>query len=85
VKTDIACRPAGHEEPTWRWPVAKRVEGQRRRTMADNSGGMGLAGVLIGALLVVVIGGGLLMMSGVIGKQNNSTVSIQVPKVLPTK
>lgn len=53
--------------------------------MADNSGGMGLAGVLIGALLVIVIGGGLLMMSGVIGKQNNSTVSIQVPKVLPTK
>jgi predicted metalloprotease len=67
-----------------RW-VFQRVEGQRRRTMADNSGGMGLAGVLIGALLVVVIGGGLLMMSGVIGKQNNSTVSIQVPKVLPTK
>jgi hypothetical protein len=51
--------------------------------MADNSGGMGLAGVLIGALLVVVIGGGLLMMSGVIGKQNTSSVSIQVPKVLP--
>ena len=54
--------------------------------MADNSGGMGLAGVLIGALLVVVIGGGLLMFSGVIGKQNPaSSVSIQLPKVTPSK
>ncbi len=53
--------------------------------MADNSGGIGIAGVLIGVLLVVVIGGGLLMLSGVIGNQNNPSVSIQVPKVLPTK
>ncbi|MBX3515006.1 MAG: hypothetical protein KF826_01895 [Xanthobacteraceae bacterium] len=53
--------------------------------MADNSGGTGLAGVLIGALLVLVIGGGLLMMTGVIGKQNTSTVSIQLPKVAPSK
>ncbi len=41
--------------------------------------------VLIGALLVLVIGGGLLMMTGVIGKQNTSTVSIQLPKVAPSK
>jgi hypothetical protein len=53
--------------------------------MADNSGGTGLAGVLIGALLVLVIGGGLLMMTGVIGGKQNSTVSIQLPKVAPTK
>ena len=54
--------------------------------MADNSGGMGLAGVLIGALLVVVIGGGLLFMTGVIGgKQNTPSVSITLPKVAPTK
>jgi hypothetical protein len=62
-----------------------RVEGQRRRTMADNSGGMGLAGVLIGVLLVVVIGGGLLMMTGVLGSRDTSSVSIQLPKVAPTK
>jgi len=49
--------------------------------MADNSGGMGLAGVLIGALLVVVIGGALLMMTGVIGGQNTSRVSIELPKI----
>lgn len=53
--------------------------------MADNSGGTGLAGVLIGALLVAIIGGAVLMMTGVIGKQNNSTVSIQLPKVAPSK
>jgi len=54
--------------------------------MADNSdgGSMGLAGVLLGALLILVIGGAVLMMSGVVGNQN-STVSIQLPKVAPTK
>lgn len=49
--------------------------------MADNSGGTGLAGVLIGALLVVVIGGAILMMTGVLGNQNSSRVSIELPKV----
>jgi hypothetical protein len=49
--------------------------------MADNSGGIGIAGVLIGALLVVVIGGALLMMTGVIGNQNSSRVSIELPKI----
>lgn len=53
--------------------------------MADNSGGVGLAGVLIGALLVLVVGGGLLLMTGVIGKQNSPSVSIQLPKVTPSK
>jgi hypothetical protein len=53
--------------------------------MADNSGGMGLAGVLIGALLVVVIGGGLLFMTGVIGGKQNAAVTIQLPKVAPSK
>ena len=53
--------------------------------MADNSGGMGLAGVLIGVLLVVVIGGGLLMMSGVIGTRDAPNVSVQLPKVTPSK
>jgi hypothetical protein len=53
--------------------------------MAENSGGMGLAGVLIGALLVVVIGGGLLLMTGVIGGKQNAAVTIQLPKVAPSK
>lgn len=49
--------------------------------MADNSGGVGLAGVLIGALLIAVIGGAILMMTGVIGSQNTSRVSIELPKI----
>ena len=53
--------------------------------MADNSGGMGMAGVLIGALLIIVVGGALLMMTGVIGNQQKSSVSISLPKVAPTK
>lgn len=53
--------------------------------MADNSGGMGLAGILIGALLVLVIGGGILLMTGVIGEKGPSTVQIQLPKVTPSK
>jgi hypothetical protein len=49
--------------------------------MADNSGGTGMVGVLVGALLIVVIGGALLMMTGVIGNQNASKVSIELPKI----
>ncbi|MBY0531615.1 MAG: hypothetical protein K2P86_06550 [Xanthobacteraceae bacterium] len=49
--------------------------------MADNSGGMGLAGVLIGALLIIVVGGAILLMTGVIGNQNTSRVSIELPKI----
>src|ERR1700674_1606190 len=46
--------------------------------MADNSGGIGLLGVLIGALIVVVIGGAVLYATGVIGPK--SSVTIQLPK-----
>ena len=46
--------------------------------MADNSGGIGLLGVLIGALIVVVIGGAVLYVTGVIGPK--SSVTIQLPK-----
>jgi hypothetical protein len=52
--------------------------------MADDSGGIGLAGVLIGALLIVVIGGGVLLMSGAFGPRDTSSVSIQLPKVNPS-
>lgn len=52
--------------------------------MADNSGGIGLTGVLIGALLVVIVGGGLLYATGNLG-QNTSTVKIELPKIPGTK
>lgn len=35
--------------------------------MADNSDGIGVMGVLIGALIVIVVGGGLLFATGTIG------------------
>ena len=46
--------------------------------MADNSGGIGLLGVLIGAIITVVIGGAVLYATGVIGPK--SSVTIQLPK-----
>ena len=52
--------------------------------MADNSAGIGLMGVLIGALIVAVIGGGLLFATGNLG-QNTSTVKIELPKISGTK
>jgi hypothetical protein len=49
--------------------------------MADNSGGMGAMGVIIGALLVLVIGGAVLFGTGMIGGGNTSTVKIEAPKI----
>ena len=49
--------------------------------MSDNSaGGIGLTGVLLGALLVIVVGGGLLFATGNLG-QKTSTVKIELPKI----
>jgi hypothetical protein len=47
--------------------------------MADNSGGIGLMGVIVGALLVVVIGGATLYATGNLG-QKTSTIKIELPK-----
>jgi hypothetical protein len=48
--------------------------------MADNSGGIGVMGVLIGALIVIVVGGGLLFATGTIGS-HSSTMKVELPKV----
>ena len=48
--------------------------------MADNSGGMGVMGVLIGALIVIVVGGVLLFATGTIGSKS-STVKLELPKI----
>ena len=52
--------------------------------MADNSGGIGLTGVLVGALIVVVIGGAILFGTGQLG-QNTSSMKIELPKISGTK
>ncbi|MBI3704624.1 MAG: hypothetical protein HY244_12465 [Rhizobiales bacterium] len=53
--------------------------------MADNgSGGVGVLGVLVGALIVVVVGGGLLFATGKFPGQSGgggtSTVKLELPK-----
>jgi hypothetical protein len=48
--------------------------------MADNSGGIGVMGVLVGALIVIVVGGGILFATGTIGSKS-STVTLELPKV----
>jgi hypothetical protein len=53
--------------------------------MADgNSGGVGVLGVLIGALIVIVVGGGILFATGNLG-QKSSTVKVELPKTSTTK
>ena len=47
--------------------------------MADNSGSIGVLGVLVGAILVIVVGGAVLYATGTIGNKNS--VTIQLPKV----
>jgi len=49
--------------------------------MAEGSGGNGVLGVLVGALLVIIVGGGLLFATGMIGGHNTSTLKVQLPKV----
>lgn len=55
----------------------------------NNSGGNGVLGVLVGALVVILVGGGILFATGVIGGGggggstgggNKATMKIEVPK-----
>jgi hypothetical protein len=51
--------------------------------MADNSGGVGVLGVLVGAILVVMVGVGVLFATGQIGGgggSNSATLKIEAPK-----
>ena len=49
--------------------------------MADNgSGGVGVLGVLVGALIVIVVGAGILFATGQIGGKDTATLNIDVPK-----
>ncbi len=49
------------------------------------SGGVGVLGVLIGALIVIVVGGGILFATGNLGGGKSSTVKIELPKVSAPK
>jgi hypothetical protein len=44
-----------------------------------NSGGVGVLGVLVGALIVIIVGGGVLFATGTIGGLKTSTVKLEVP------
>ena len=46
--------------------VCRASEGEK--TMSDNSGGSGVLGVLVGAMLVIFIGAAVLMATGEIGR-----------------
>jgi len=53
--------------------------------MADGSScGVGVLGVLVGALIVIVVGGGLLFATGNLG-QKSSTVKVELPKITTNK
>ena len=53
--------------------------------MAEGSGGgVGVLGVLVGALIVIVVGGGLLFATGMVGSKT-STVKVELPKVSAPK
>jgi hypothetical protein len=49
-----------------------------------SSGGVGVLGVLVGALIVIVVGGALLFATGNLG-QKSSTVKVELPKTSTTK
>ena len=45
------------------------------------SGGTGVLGVLVGALIVILVGGGILYSTGMLGNKNSTTLKIEVPKI----
>ncbi|MCX7297528.1 MAG: hypothetical protein WCG00_00465 [Hyphomicrobiales bacterium] len=49
-----------------------------------SSGGIGVLGVLVGALIVIVVGGGLLFATGNLGGKS-TTLKVELPKVSTTK
>ncbi|MFN3656011.1 MAG: hypothetical protein ACK4UO_02005 [Pseudolabrys sp.] len=50
--------------------------------MADNgSGGVGVLGVLVGALIVIIAGAGVLFATGNLGGSKTSTVKVEMPKI----
>jgi hypothetical protein len=51
----------------------------------SSSGGIGVLGVLVGALIVIVVGGGLLYATGMIGGHKSATVKVEFPKISTTK
>jgi hypothetical protein len=65
-------------------PAAIQSLDQTRETkMADNGGGggVGVLGVLVGALIVVLVGGGIMFATGMIGSQSNTTtLKVEMPK-----
>jgi hypothetical protein len=50
----------------------------------SSSGGVGVLGVLVGALIVIVVGGGILFATGNLG-QKSSTVKVELPKIGTSK
>ena len=48
--------------------------------MADNSAGIGVMGVLVGALIVIVVGAGIFA-TGTIGGSKSTTVTLELPKI----
>jgi hypothetical protein len=48
--------------------------------MADDNAGIGVMGVLVGALIVAVVGGGILFATGTIGSKS-SKVTLELPKI----
>ncbi|HEX3708962.1 MAG TPA: hypothetical protein VHV56_03650 [Pseudolabrys sp.] len=52
--------------------------------MAEGSNGVGVLGVLVGALIVVVVGGGLLYATGTIGHHHTAGIKIELPHIHTT-
>jgi len=49
-----------------------------------NSGGTGVLGVLVGALIVILVGGSILFATGIIGNGgggDKTTLKVEMPKV----
>jgi hypothetical protein len=75
---DTAPVPPAEPNPI---PPLTFAEQPREATMAEGGGGIGVLGVLVGALIVILVGGGILFATGNLGGSKTTVLKVEVPKI----
>jgi hypothetical protein len=65
------------------FPANNRDHAKESQMAESGSGGVGVLGVLVGALIVILVGGGIMFATGMIGSNSTTTtLKVEMPKVM---